>query len=181
MKTCSYCGAKYPDDAIVCAFDQTPFDTAISVKESVEQYKIPKSLSIVSYIFFAQGIISLLSFALIAISVKSSEAHKEIFWDFFGGVFGIFLLFLSRGLKRCSHGWRTCALIIIWWEIISQVLSVCWFLLDYIKSYGHQQKIKDAFTHEIVIGFWIIFSLGFIIQIWQYRVLMREDIRELFY
>ena len=25
MKKCSYCGAEYPDDAVVCAVDQTPF------------------------------------------------------------------------------------------------------------------------------------------------------------
>ena len=26
MKTCSYCGAEYPDNAVVCASDQTPLD-----------------------------------------------------------------------------------------------------------------------------------------------------------
>lgn len=25
MKTCSYCGAEYPDDAVMCATDHTPF------------------------------------------------------------------------------------------------------------------------------------------------------------
>jgi hypothetical protein len=26
MKKCSYCGAEYPDDAVMCAVDETPFD-----------------------------------------------------------------------------------------------------------------------------------------------------------
>ena len=26
MKKCSYCGAEYPDDAVACAIDQTPFE-----------------------------------------------------------------------------------------------------------------------------------------------------------
>jgi hypothetical protein len=26
MKTCSYCGTEYPDDATLCAIDQTPLD-----------------------------------------------------------------------------------------------------------------------------------------------------------
>ena len=26
MKKCSYCGAEYPDDALMCAVDQTPFE-----------------------------------------------------------------------------------------------------------------------------------------------------------
>ena len=26
MKTCSYCGAEYPDDAVECSIDHTPFE-----------------------------------------------------------------------------------------------------------------------------------------------------------
>ena len=27
MKKCSYCGAEYPDDAVMCAIDHTPFES----------------------------------------------------------------------------------------------------------------------------------------------------------
>ena len=29
MKKCSYCGAEYPDDAVMCAIDQTPFECPV--------------------------------------------------------------------------------------------------------------------------------------------------------
>jgi hypothetical protein len=29
MKKCSYCGAEYPDDAVMCAIDHTPFESPV--------------------------------------------------------------------------------------------------------------------------------------------------------
>ena len=34
MKTCSYCGAEYPDDAVECAIDHTPFERPTAHPES---------------------------------------------------------------------------------------------------------------------------------------------------
>jgi len=34
MKMCSYCGKKYPDDAIVCAVDQNPLDEQVAEADS---------------------------------------------------------------------------------------------------------------------------------------------------
>lgn len=32
MKKCSYCGAQYPDDLVVCPIDDTPFDKVFQAK-----------------------------------------------------------------------------------------------------------------------------------------------------
>ena len=34
MKTCSYCGAEYPEDAVECAIDHTPFERPTARPES---------------------------------------------------------------------------------------------------------------------------------------------------
>jgi len=41
MKTCSYCGAEYPDDAVICTIDHTPFERPVE-SEEVEQLE-PKN------------------------------------------------------------------------------------------------------------------------------------------
>lgn len=44
MKTCSYCGAEYPDDAVICTIDRTPFEQPAEPKkpESKEpKYRFP--------------------------------------------------------------------------------------------------------------------------------------------
>jgi len=41
MKKCSYCGAEYPDDAVMCAVDHTPFEPVIerSQRDSRRRYE----------------------------------------------------------------------------------------------------------------------------------------------
>ena len=45
MKKCSYCGAEYPDDAVICAVDHTPFERPAEPPKSEEpkepQYRFP--------------------------------------------------------------------------------------------------------------------------------------------
>jgi hypothetical protein len=44
MKKCSYCGAEYPDDAVMCAVDHTPFERpaeASKIERSKPEYRFP--------------------------------------------------------------------------------------------------------------------------------------------
>ena len=41
MKKCSYCGAEYPDDAVMCAIDHTPFEEMET--DSLAQQQVGKT------------------------------------------------------------------------------------------------------------------------------------------
>jgi hypothetical protein len=44
MKTCSYCGAEYPDEAAMCTIDHTPFERPAEPKEpepKKPEYRFP--------------------------------------------------------------------------------------------------------------------------------------------
>jgi len=42
MKKCSYCGAEYPDDAVMCAIDHTPFEIPSEPPPPPHEPKRPK-------------------------------------------------------------------------------------------------------------------------------------------
>jgi hypothetical protein len=130
MKRCSYCGAEYPDDATECAVDKTPFGEVRPESEEprkhvrfgiFSEYEIPVSLAIVSYFFFFPaaicfaGIIAIL--VLLILSGGGPASGIALLGCVGCGAIGLFWLLLSRGLRRCSRGWRTCTLVFIWWGL----------------------------------------------------------------
>lgn len=178
MKRCSYCGAEYPDDATECAIDQTPFVEVQSEPVHFNrptfavfsEHQIPVSLSLVSYIFFAGGIIQLLAgFAIAIYSV--TPALVLMFLE------GIFCIFISRGLRKCSARWRFCALILLWWYFGVFAYLMCRIFLAYIDSHGQAHDTLGAFFSS---RFFFMHCVYFVFQIWAFRVLIRPDIRELF-
>ena len=70
MKTCSYCGREYPDDATVCAVDQTPLvadvpEAAPAATETAAPEPAVKSSSdavMLGWFFIWAGIIGVLYF-----------------------------------------------------------------------------------------------------------------------
>jgi hypothetical protein len=182
MKRCPYCGAEYSDDAMECAIDTTPLVEPQSepdkprkhIKFAIfSEYQIPVSLAIVSYFFFVPaaicfaGVIAIL--ALLILSGGEAASPIAMLCCIGCGAIGMFWLLLSRGLRKCSRRWRICALVLLWWGFAGMTITVIRYFLT------HQ-----APNHETSTEFFAVYAFGFIVQIWQYRVLTRPDIRDLF-
>ena len=231
MKKCSYCGAEYPDDAVACVIDQTPFgeiprEPATPIKLPpfgiFSERKIPISLTLVSYVFFVTGAglfaaIGFLAFMIVFLAGDYGSSHILISCVI-GGVLAIsavccllmfpivmliacvifavgftlyeivthggsvailsrlgevtaaiLFVYISRGIRMSIRGWRTCALVFIWFEFAFVAFSI----VQHFLTKGHQQlgwTTKD----------WLECALGVIVLAWQYRVLTRPDVRDLF-
>jgi len=87
-----------------------------------------------------------------------------------GGGVAILFVYISRGLRMGSRGWRTCALVFIWLQFIMLAFGIIW----YFQSQNHLQR-------QWVATNWLEYALGFIVLAWQYRVLTRPNVRDLFY
>jgi hypothetical protein len=184
MKRCPYCGREHSDDATECEIDQTPLDEEVQRLESVpkgaprfgifSEYRIPVSLLVVSYLFFlpAATCFAFIAFIVICLFLSSPSAVSDFLFPACAiamGI-GIFFVCLSRGLRRCSRGWRIAALVFIWLGFIEMMV--------YIGKYIVTQKTP---RHETAMEFWLELALSFLLLLWEYRVLTRPDIRDLFY
>jgi hypothetical protein len=106
-------------------------------------------------------------------SYKSPIDKGETIWPYLAGLgFAVFSVYLSRGLRSCSRGWRTCALILIWWSFASLVYGVIWYFLP-----NHKLERNADFT---ALEFYLGTAFSFVYLFWQHRVLTRPKVRELF-
>lgn len=184
MKQCSYCGAEYPDDATECAIDKTPFgeapsETSPGIKLPTfavfSEHEIPVSLTILSYLYFLPAALCFAYLACFMCLFFLSRGGSSVLdgWIILGciavGAIGLFFLCLSRGLRKCSRGWRTCTLVFIWWGFIGTAISIGRYLVTH-KMPGH------ATTTEFLLSC----AFTFMVQLWQYRVLTRQDVKDLF-
>jgi hypothetical protein len=115
MKKCSYCGAEYPDDAVACVIDQTPFgeiprEPATPIKLPpfgiFSERKIPISLTLVSYLFFVTGAglfaaIGFLAFMIVFLAGDYGSSHILISCVI-GGVLRDFSSLLSADVSNCD-------------------------------------------------------------------------------
>ena len=124
------------------------------------------SLTIVAILFILGGISA-------AIEIIVSLVHSHVNLNF--GVLGIFI---GRGLLKLSRGWRTCALVFTWIALIGIPLIALLFIsargqLDFKvlgQTVGHTSK-----------GFGLLVAgIASAVALWQYRVLTRPDVNELF-
>jgi hypothetical protein len=127
---------------------------------------IPPALTVVAFLFLLSGLIA------------SAGAVSTLFGPFIhvdADVLGIPIFF---GLRRYSRGWRICALVMIWVEM----LMVPCALLDAVLSGSFGGSFLGWHFHAFPTLFFVLACLVlFSIALWQYRVLTRSEIRTLFY
>ena len=126
----------------------------------------PLALKIVAALFIVSGIVA-------ALEVLVSLARHRLSLNF--GVLGIFI---GLGLLRFRRGWRTCALVLTWLGLIIAPVFAVLVLAGarpiHIKILG--QQIGHAHRAE---AFFIAAGV-FALALWQYRVLTRPDVVQLF-
>ena len=129
----------------------------------------------VAYLFLIMAVLSVTD-----ITVSASRGHIDPNFGFLG-------LWICAGLRRYSRGWRTCALVFIWLGIIALGSMIALYLFCVI--FNAEQIIQAPpfgftdFKKSEAEFIWplVVFAVFFMLQIWQYRVLTRPNIRNLFY
>ncbi len=133
---------------------------------NAESMRIPTALRVVAYIHLLGGILSVTKvIVLLAHGTFSLET----------GLLGIPIFF---GLLKLRNGWRVCAMVLL---LIGMVACPILFIL------GLSGAVPAHFTFfgAVVSGIpgWVV-SVGtiplFLLVLWQYRVLIRPDVRRLF-
>jgi len=129
--------------------------------------QIPTTLSVVSYLFLIEGVLSVIE---IVFSATRGAVHPD---------FGFLGLFIFGWLRRYSRGWRTCALVFIWIDLIFLAFVIGLVLYD---GGAVWRSLSGREFVSIPLG-WSLMMLVpfFVLVLWQYRVLTRPDIRSLFY
>jgi hypothetical protein len=117
----------------------------------VVRHNIPISLSVISYFFFAVGLLAALRGFCALIVAKTDLPLSPLV----SLIFGVLYLFLSRGLRRCSCGWHVCALILVSCSLILMVYRSAHYLFS------------PAFhsTRAFPYGFLIALVLGLLLQV----------------
>ena len=126
----------------------------------------PTRLKIVAGVFIFNGVCSIIAFLL------------DLFDDRFFVDLRMVYVFVGWGLIRYRRGWRTCALVFLWFELIGILLiSVMLIFLPgpiYFQVFGIDvAPMREVYAHAMGAA---LFALA----VWEYHVLTRPDIRKLF-
>ncbi|MGP8200329.1 MAG: hypothetical protein ACLQU4_12605 [Limisphaerales bacterium] len=131
------------------------------------QQRARDALSVVSYLFLFVG--------LMALVLMISHAVK----GYFHFNFGILGIGIFAGLRRYSRIWRMCALMFIWYGIITLSIALFFCLCDQSASAS-----ALYFSHRLstIPPNWlsIPLAMALLVTLWQYRVLTHPAIRRLF-
>ena len=132
-----------------------------------EPRSIPQALAIVAILFLLGGIFS-------AIETLGKLASGSLYINF-----GILSIPAYFGLHRFSSGWRIYALISIW---LGLILFPIFFIYGFFASTPATVNFDGIPVGHIAPVWLSLISVPlFFLELWQYRVLTRPDIRALFY
>ncbi len=146
----------------------------------IQKPRIPTALSIIAYLYFLIGMWNL-AFGgyLIYLAVTTKGLDLTDPGDILVAsyiIFGLVLVGVSRGLRRCSRGWRICALIFIWVGILGVFSEGYKLLAPQLQTTSHR-PIGALSAQNIIL----LLVAALLFQLWQLRVLTRVDVRDLFY
>lgn len=127
---------------------------------------VPTCLKVVAWLFIVGGVLAVIE---IIVSLMNNHININL------GVLGIFI---GLGLFKLKAGWRTCALVFIWLTLI--ILPVFAILSIVDPSKLHYRILGQNVGRAPVPVALATAAIFFCFFLWQYRVLTRGDIREIF-
>lgn len=102
----------------------------------------------------------------------------DLFYGRFTLNFVVLGIWVGRGLLQLRCGWRTCGLVFIWIALIGIPL-ICVVAL----TTATPPKVTGFGVAHRTVSRWVVLlpgAVGFPLALWQYRVLTRPEIRNLF-
>jgi hypothetical protein len=131
-----------------------------------EDRQLPVSLKVVAVLFILSGIN-----AIIEIIVALANGTINI-------NFGVLGIFIGIGIFRLRRGWRTCGLVFLWIALIAiPILTVLMFSVSGQLDFNVFGQKAGYIRKELAF---VIMAFIFLLCLWQYRVLVRPDVRQLF-
>ena len=127
---------------------------------------MPRALRIVAVIQLLYGVSAALSAVVLLL-----QSHISLN----ASVLGIPIYY---GLLRFSSGWRTCALVLLWFGMLSTPVLILMGLMA--ETPAHLRVFGMSVAAVSPLWFAVASILGFMLDVWQYRVLTRPAIRALF-
>jgi hypothetical protein len=131
-----------------------------------EPAKVPNALRVVAYIHLVIGVGCAIRFIVLLF-------HGTISLQF-----GILYIPIFFGLFNLRNGWRVFAMVLLWFGLIIFPIIFLLGLSGAVPAYFQLFGINVA-----RVPGWIV-SVGtipfFLLALWQYRVLVRPDVRRLF-
>jgi hypothetical protein len=131
MKKCSYCGAHYPDDVVVCTVDQTPLGAKSSesitdmVKAALSVFMRKPSARIIQV--FVAGALAYLGFDSTLLGFYGL-VHSQGDMAVTGFIVGPMVLLVGVAIVAGSVRALLWAQIILWLCLIQDVISICVFV-----------------------------------------------------